>query len=485
MAGFTRRSFLRASSAAAFAAALTGCGGSSGAGPGDAGQKALSWWDHYGPLQPLEHRIFARYASHAGAVPVSYTFYNAAKMGPALQLAKQGNQLPDVSSLAGLELPTPALIQSGWLRPMDLDAAARDRLDSALVDGIHVFDGKVYTFPTFSFRQYASANWFNKTLVAKAGLDPSEPPETYDEFRAAARAVQKHNSNVYGVIWNAGMPPRMEDQVNDMAQAAGFEGVGGLLFRTGEYAYHSEPYLNVVEFLVSLLKDKVLLPGSTNLIDKVARARWVTGVAAYYFDGPWCAGAALQVAKEFGRSLGVGPMLVPEKGMPVTAYRTTKGGSFWLSKTADHVQAANRLLSDYFTTDDYYVGVATYMDQPPRKLSAVAKSPAHPAYKHLIEMYDSQVFLAPDPVIKNLAVTKVQAGMTQVTPALGDIVQGALTGSVRDVRGALRQLSDKSTAARERALTAAKQKGATVSPDDWAFSGWKSRTDYTKDMYGR
>lgn len=482
MIRLSRRSFLSASGTAALLAAVGGC--SSGKGGG--GSASMSWWDHFGPLQELQKQTFAKFAKAKGGIPVEYTFYNASKMGQALQLAKQGGQLPDVSSLAGLLIPVPALIKAGWIRPLHLNAAAQQRLKGALVDGIHIFDGKVYSFPIFSFRQYASANWFNTTLLKKSGLDPDNPPATYDDFRAAAKAVQKSGGNgVYGWIWNVGMPPRLQSQVNDMAQAAGFEGAGGMLFRTGEYAYHSDPYLKVLEFLQALTKDKLLVPGSSGFIDKVARARWVTGIAGFYFDGPWCAGAALQDSKDFADSLGVGPMLVPEAGTPVTGYRGLTGGSFWMSKTSHHVDAANLLLSDFFTTEDYYVGVASHMDQPPRDLAAVTKSPAHPAYKKLIKMFGDQVFLAPVASVKNTAVNKVQAEMTQVTPSLGDIVQGALTGDVTDVPGALKKLSDKTSRQREQALATAKKKGAQVSLDDWAFPNWKPRTDYTDAMYGK
>jgi multiple sugar transport system substrate-binding protein len=474
----SRRRFLQSSAALASVGALAACGSSGGGktASGDAGP--LSWWDHFGPLQPLQKKTFAKFAKAKGGVQVDYTWRNASKMGQALQLAKQSNQLPDVTSLAGLNIPVPALIKAGWLQPLELNSAATDRLKGALINGVHIFDGSVYNFPIFSPRQYSAANWFNIDLLKKADVDPDAPPGTYDEFRSAATAIQKQGKGTYGWIWNVGMPDRMGSQVDDMAQAAGFEGGGGVLYRTGEYAYHSDPYVNVIEFLVSLQKDKLLFPGSTSFSDKIARARWVTGVAGFYFDGPWCPGAALQDSKDFATSLGVGPMLVPEKGTPVTGYRGVSGGPFFITKTAKNTEAANLLLSDFFTVEDYYIGVANAMDQPPRDLDAVAKSSAHKAYKKLIKMFDGQVFHAPVAVVRNADITKVLAETQTITPALGDIVQGALTGDVTDIRGSLKTLSDKSTAAREKAIKAATAKGAKVSMDDYVFSDWKPRTDY-------
>lgn len=485
MATLNRRQFLQASALAASAGALTtvaGCGGGGTA----AGTDSMTWWDHFGPLQSLQKKTFAKFAKTSGGMPVQYTYRNASQMGQALQLAKQSGELPDVTSLAGLQLPVPALIKGGWLQPLQLNAAAKGRLKGALVDGVHVFDDEVYNFPIFSDRQYSCANWFNIDLLKKAGVDPDQPPTSYDDFRSAAKAIQQHSGGAaHGWIWNVGMPPRMADQVDAMAQAAGFEGGGGMLYRTGEYAYHSEPYLNVIEFLVSLQKDKLLFPGSSTFSDKIARARWVTGVAGFYFDGPWCAGAALQVSQDFSSSLGVGPMLVPEKGTPVTAYRSVAGGPFFLTKNAKHVDAANQLLSDFFTVEDYYVGVADAMDQPPRDLKAVDRSSAHPAYKKLIKMYGSQVFRAPAPVVKNADITKVQAEAQDVQPDLGTIIQGALTGDVTDIRKALKELTDRTSADRERSIKAATAKGAKVSLDDYAFPNWKPRTDYETSMYAQ
>ncbi|MEV6157297.1 extracellular solute-binding protein [Nonomuraea sp. NPDC052129] len=417
---------------------------------------------------------------------MQYTYYNPGRMGQALQLAKQSGQLPDIRTNAGLNVPAAALVAGGWAQPLDLSDPAKARVKDSLIEGLHVFDGKIYAFPIFSHQTYSTVTWFNTELVARAGLDPDAPPRTYDEFRAAARAVQsKGGGQSYGWVWNIGMPDRLGDQVHDLAQAAGFAGGGGLRYQTGEYAYHADEYLDVIEFLISLRQDKVLVPGANSWLDDVARARWTAGIAAYYFDGPWCPGVALKDTPGFGDKLGVGPILVPDAGTTVATYHAPQPGDYWLSPTSKHAAAANKLLSDHFASEEYSRTVAGTMSQPPRDISVVEQSQAHPAYKKLIGWFKESVFLAPEPIAGNKDLQRVQVELKRVTPTLGDIVQGALTGDVTDVRAALTKLSSDSAKQRDLAIAAAKSKGAQVSLDDYAFPNWKPRADYLKPMYAK
>ncbi|TDE09281.1 ABC transporter substrate-binding protein [Jiangella asiatica] len=483
MTSISRRKFLQSTGLLGAASVLAACNTSPSSSGGEAGGSegsTLQWWDHNGGLQAANKKNFELFKKESG-VTVEYTNYQPPKLGEALQLARQSDQLPDVHSLAALKLPLPALIKDGWFQPLQLDDEALSRLpEDALVEGIHIFDGKVYTIPVFNSRQYWGVTWLNKDMLAAAEV---EPPGTYDEFRAAAKAVQDTaGDDTFGWIFNFGNTGRVAEIVNYLAQPAGFEGFGGRLFKTGEIEYHHDAYLAVIEFLLSLQQDGLMFPGSQTLVDQDARVRWAAGAAGFFFDGPWCTSSVKSDAAEFLDKVGVAPMLVPDSSAERVAYKVIQRGVYHLSASSTMPAEASQLIG-YQTTEDYYVSIAEALAQPPLDLSVIDKAETHSAWRTLIDWYGEQVHLAPEPVVKNSEVEKVAAQQKPIQPDLGQIVAGAFSGDVPDVKAALKEYSDKLTADWEKSVAAAKKDGAEVELDDYAFPNWKPKQDYTKDMY--
>jgi multiple sugar transport system substrate-binding protein len=56
-------------------------------------------------------------------------------------------------------------------------------------------DGKVYGLP---WRNYSMGLLFSKTLFTKAGLDPANPPKTWDDVRAAAKKITALGDGIAG-----------------------------------------------------------------------------------------------------------------------------------------------------------------------------------------------------------------------------------------------------------------------------------------------
>src|SRR5699024_4934034 len=134
-------------------------------------QVTLQWWDHYAPLEELLQQNFDAYTSENPNVAVERTLYNLPDLGQSLQLAFNSDQAPDVHAIASLMVPTPRLVQDGWFAPIQ-EHGSEEFLgrfpEGTLLDGLHSFDGQLYSFPMFSFRSSSSLLWFNKTLVEEA-----------------------------------------------------------------------------------------------------------------------------------------------------------------------------------------------------------------------------------------------------------------------------------------------------------------------------
>ncbi|TDD20071.1 carbohydrate ABC transporter substrate-binding protein [Kribbella turkmenica] len=479
MDAWTRRRFLSTSAVGMLGLAATSCSSSSP----KTGQSAgtLTWWDNFNALQDLHAKTLQDFSAAPGGIPTKYTFYQLAKYGQALQLAKQSNQQPDVHTTANLATPLPVLIDGGWFQPLDLADEVLARFDEDdLVDGIHRFDGKLYSFPLFSNRWHNAALWFRTELLDKVG---ATPPKTFDEFRTVCGRARKAGDGVSG--WVAGLNAKNPYflVLNALAQAAGFQGSEGLDFRTGEIRYTDDAYLQVFELFDSLRKDKLMFAGATSSNAIQARGRWAANSGIFFFDGPYQVGS---VKRDFPKALdgmGLAGLMSGDAAGSPQVYRPTAPGALYLAKSSTVAAAANKLLGS-FTTPEYYAGLAAAMDQPPRDLTAVSRSEAtHPLYKELCAQYAKHTFTAPSAVVGNPDVAKVNALMKAPAADLGDIFRGVMSGEITDYRAALAKLSGQSMADREKAIKAAAAKGAQVSADDWTFPNWKPGADYTAAMY--
>lgn len=442
------------------------------------GDIVLQWWDHFQPLEPLHKKVFEQYKAAHPNVSVEHTVFNPPEQGKALQLAYPNNQAPDVHSLAGINFPAAALVDEGWFTPLDeyvTDEWKNSLPAGSFIEGHNTFDGKIYSFPIFSFRQYVNLLWYNKQLVEQAGVDPVNDFATWDGVRAAAKKItDQGGGSVFGWIEGISFVDRMRDHIVDAAMGAGSPGV--IDFKTGEYQYNTDPFVNAVEWWVAMANDGSLFPGSTTLDMRNARARWVTGVAGIFFDGPWNPGSVLSIDPAFMDSLGVAPNPTPD-GKPGFIGRNPSFPEFWVSSQTKNPKHAVGLVT-MLTSREHNIGLAERMDQPPLMLDVVEEANVHPTYKQSIQYFSDTARLQPVPQIRNPFVNDVTAAMKDIHPNMGEIIQGAISGEVKDIRGALTTYNDAMTAEREAAIKTVNDKGGKVSIEDWVFSDWVRGEDY-------
>jgi multiple sugar transport system substrate-binding protein len=434
----------------------------------------LEWWDIYQPLIPLHEAMWAEYAA-GNQVDVNYTGMNPSDMMQAVQLAYRANQAPDVQSVPNDPATVASLQAAGWFQPL-APSFSFDKpfQQQALAEGFSMFGGEVYSFPTFSFRQSSTSLWYFNELMAGLGIDPEAGPGNWDAIRQAAKALT--GGQRYGLLLPLQFVVRMADHLTDLAQAAGAP--GQVDWRTGDYAFASDGFVEALEWLLSFQQDGSLHPASSSLDARQGRARWVAGEAAMFFDGPWNSGVLQNSFAEQIDTIGAQRTPYPDTAESSFTARRPTVGTFFISSQCENPQAATDVLQ-LMTSDEYYVALAERMDQPPLNLGVVDTANVHPVYRKVVNSFSDYVRLAPDPLVRNPDVSKVYAEMRPITPGLGEIIQGAFAGAFSDVRPALQQLSDQMAAERDRAIGVANAAGASVSVGDWVFEDWAPASDYT------
>lgn len=103
-------------------------------------------------------------------------------------MAMAGDRPPDLFYVNFRQYYT--FLEQGFCRPLD-DLVAQDpdvvsRVNPTVMKVLKSFDGHIYAVPFF---QVAVALYFRKDFFLEAGLDPTKPPETWDDFYRACQRL--------------------------------------------------------------------------------------------------------------------------------------------------------------------------------------------------------------------------------------------------------------------------------------------------------
>lgn len=172
---------------------LSGCSTAAGS-PND--DTVTLWIRDYqrGLVEPLAE---AYNATHETQVEI--TLIPATTFVQKLATAVAGGNPPDIASLDLVF--TPYFSQAGALLDVTDRVEALPYADD--LSPAHVaqatFDNRLYGVP---FTGDASVLFYNKTLFTEAGLDPEDPPATYEELLDAATAIRALGGSNYGFAFS-------------------------------------------------------------------------------------------------------------------------------------------------------------------------------------------------------------------------------------------------------------------------------------------
>ena len=278
-------------------------------------------------------------------VDVQYTGSYNDTLNKVKSAYKAGNA-PDI--FHSYEIGTLGLINSGIISPLDEIAGKFDRKIPwddffAPVQSYYKYKGDHYSMP---FNSSTPLIYYNKTFFAKAGLDPENPPKTYEEIREAAVALQAAGYktpltwNLHSWYFEQMICLQDEPFVNDK------NGRSGNL--PTEVVFNGEAGQKVLEWWVGLEKDGLFLdvgPGWSN-----HRAAFGSGEVALTMSSSSDVNTLTAALKEKGWEMGTGYIPRPEGAKGGVAIG---GGSLWLtnSHTTEEELAALKLIT-YISEDE-------------------------------------------------------------------------------------------------------------------------------------
>jgi ABC-type glycerol-3-phosphate transport system substrate-binding protein len=472
-----------ATSAAASGAASAASSGSAAPASAKALAGSIQWWDTLtGYNDLINNTLIPNFLQANPGVKIKRQGMKAPNLVQALQLAKRNNQLPDMTGIhTTLGVPA-ALVADNWFSPIgDYVDLKGTFVDDYLYEGIHIFNGQVYSFPIVDRIWHQVTPWVNTAMLDKAGVEATQTP-TWDGLRALLKTTQAKNSGKYGLVVPLKQPFYANELLDNLASFAGFQGTEGVDWKTGEYVWDSQPFLDTMEFLVSLKKDGVLDPAGPSMAPPDAMQRWAAGETAIYLYGPWILGSRQGVKGASSSPVDAWRPPSPDGKVSGKVHVGPSAGDLWLTYGDKQGEIVGAILQQ-FTTQATYAAMAKEENQAPIDYTAVASSDAPQTYKQVIAWEHEDTKIGPAPEARNPDYAKLLVEMRDVHPDPGDIVTSILTGASSDYKGALTKYNSAINAERDRAIKAVQAKGAKVSHDDWVFSNWDPEQDYTPKQY--
>ncbi len=441
---------------------------------GAVAEEKIKWWDQFATLMETHQAIYDVFEAETG-IHVDYENFDAASFREAFDLALSSDQAPDILSYAWDQNNAGAKYNEGAFQALtvkkeDLPQYVQD----VLVEGYTMFDGEVYSFPTFNINHQALL-WYNTELV-------EEVPASLAEFRELLKSLTKPEENQYGIALPLTDATRMSNIIKVTTALSG--GTVDFDYTTGRYVYDSELLKQVFQFFVDIWEDGSVHPASTTLKTRTVRERWVNNEAVFAIDGTWYPGS---IRTAFGEEaltkLGV-------SGMPIVDASVTNGlvgttpstGTFYITKDCKNTEAATQLLLKLLD-DSYAMQLAAAMDQPPLNTEALTKADVAEVYVQGCNIMASQMGLYPEPQVRNPECAYVYGEMITITPNIGDIYVGYVTGALTDWESALDDYNQQMNDELDRAIEACQDMGYNVSREDWIFPNFVVGESYTSDKY--
>ncbi len=443
----------------------------------DSGDTKTNYWEAVLPAYEEKH----------SNVTTEYDGLAWEQIDELVPLSVRNGTLHDLVQLGPGSAMHAQAISEGWVQPLD-DVMPnfqewKDQYpEGILLDGIHVFDGKTYSFPATADNRYEICLMYSRQLMNDAGYDPEESPLTWDEYRDAAKKITRAgNGQVYGVVLEGAQGNRLEMWMHGFANMLGGYSTDP---RTGEIDFATDEYLEAFELLRALMSDGSIFPGSTSLNAPQAWPRVATGSAGMVTAGPWVITLWEEDNPDFDFGVGAHPRPGPD-ALPI-GYAPGKGAdSMFVYAETDIPEYAGDLMAFHGSRAGAEAwGRLVGPGSPPPYPDVVEalKDQVSPAGARSFELADQQVMF-PSAVVRNPDVARANQESPPVTPNFGEIIAGVLDGSVTDVRAALTDLSDRSRRAREEGIAAAREAGAEVSEEDWVFPNFVPGESYTPDKY--
>lgn len=408
------------------------------------------------------------------------------QVNQVVPLGIRNGTAPDVFALPQ-NVPAETAINEGWVQPLDdvlpdFETWKAGFPATALINGIHVFDGKTYSWPLNSTRRLEITQYISHAAAEAAGVAvPVEDVSTWDDLRSLAKEITA--SGTPGILSTA---DHLSVVVGNLANTAGWLGNSdGMNMKTGRFEFAAPEYLEALEFVLSMVEDSSFVPGFLTLKDADARAQFPTGLAGISLNGPWDITQWAEDYPDFEYTIL--PLPSPDGSEYTIPFRETGANMSWVYAESPNVDAAAAVIQYMGSVDGQRTMVELsegfFVSTIEEANTSADTSKLNDRAKLVADLAAATMRACPQFEIRNEDAGKVTLKLQSSDPSISALIEGVFTGQVKDAEAALEDLDARRNEEMEQAFEAAAADGADVDISELQFPNWDPTTDYTVKQY--
>jgi ABC-type glycerol-3-phosphate transport system substrate-binding protein len=287
--------------------------GISGCGRGPKTKADVVIWHWMTDRKAAFNELAKKYKEQTGLTVEFKLFAPSEVYSQKVRAATQAGTLPDMFGVLGEKKDFAIFIKAGHILNLNEEMKANDGewenrfFSKALI--VNEFKrGNEYNVPPGIYGVPIDVMniqmLYNKELFKKAGLNPENPPENFEEFIIAAGKLKE--AGVQGLVsgWSEVW------MIDCLASNFAFNLMGERKIMStyrGEVPYTDPEWIQVFSFFKEMTDNGVLANGIVSMNNKDAEQNFANQRAGFAFNGSWC----VNVYKGMNPSLNYDVMFVP------------------------------------------------------------------------------------------------------------------------------------------------------------------------------
>lgn len=281
----------------------------------DGERVTITFWNGFGGSdRPVLESLVNQYNESQDKVMIEMEIMDWEIVYQKLTMAASTKEGPDFVCFGPENIATYA--NMGAIVPID-DFYERNLVDTSLFPDLFQtlirYDGHYIGFPLNFFNH---AMYYNKDLAAAAGLDPENPPKTWDEMSEWAVAMTDEANGQYGLYLDTSW-------VNTVQHLWG-NGADIMDYETKTATINSPAAVETLEYFSDLYRNKKVSPA----VGTDAGQMFTAGKLGILLDGPWQSPQIREAGVNYGLALmPAGPVKQATFGAGISFHLTNIGAA--------------------------------------------------------------------------------------------------------------------------------------------------------------